>query len=273
MPIAALGTKIIFEVSSESVLTFTDFTRKISADYSEHKLIGRKPFSEYLQPKLKELSFKIRLDAELGVKPRKTLEILAGCCESGEVLSFVIGGSPVGDNPWVITSVSEKWNTIYNRGELVSAEATLSLKEYVESDTTVTLTATADDMTEEEAEADEAGQTAVTESLESSLSQAEKKGLINIAANKMTLKELLAAQKEEQTSFRAAKLLYAGYGSLPAYTSDEGVTQLKEKFLMGAVDNIFAEVIGKKILESAKAAEAVDVADLGIGGSANDSSY
>ena len=43
---------------------------------------------------------------------------------------LVIGGKPLSDLPFVLKEVSESWGHMYNRGELVSVEVSLSLEEY-----------------------------------------------------------------------------------------------------------------------------------------------
>jgi hypothetical protein len=51
--------------------------------------------------------------------------------EGREAYLLVIGGRPIGENPWRLVSLSETWDTVLNRGELVSAKASLNLEEYV----------------------------------------------------------------------------------------------------------------------------------------------
>jgi phage protein U len=66
-----------------------------------------------------------------GVKPRSTIEKMEQAAENGTPFSFVVGGKKVGDNQWVISSISESWGDIIKDGKLVSANLTLTLSEYV----------------------------------------------------------------------------------------------------------------------------------------------
>ena len=65
------------------------------------------------------------------IRPRTTLDRLAAAAESGEINFMVVGGKMVGTNRWRITSISEAWNVVYNKGELVKATITVSMEEYL----------------------------------------------------------------------------------------------------------------------------------------------
>lgn len=127
--IGNLGGKIIFEVSDEKVLTFTEFTKTVSANWTNHKMISGKPKSEFLGAELQTITMDIKLDATLGVKPIETIGLIERMVEHGLSMVFVLGNERVGKNCWKITSVSETWNRILNHGELVSASVSLSLEE------------------------------------------------------------------------------------------------------------------------------------------------
>lgn len=136
MAIGSLGSLITFKVNTDkkgniNVLTFNSLSQKVAGRYSTHNIIGKKPKTEFLGPDLRTLSFNITLSAMLGVKPRTTLTKIEKAVESGEAYTFTVGTKKVGSNKWVITDISETWNEIYNKGELVEASLSLSLKEYV----------------------------------------------------------------------------------------------------------------------------------------------
>lgn len=72
--IGTLGTKIVFEVSAEQVLTFESLSREVAGRWAAHEILGAKPKTEYLGPAAQTASLTIRLSAALGVKPRTMLE-------------------------------------------------------------------------------------------------------------------------------------------------------------------------------------------------------
>lgn len=129
--IGNLGKLIIFRTSDKKILTFTGFTQKVSGKWQEHARIGKKPVQEFVAPELREVNFTIEISAMHGYKPRKILENIEKAVEKGQANKLVIGGKMVGKNYWIIKNVTETWDEIYSRGELVSAKAKITLKEYL----------------------------------------------------------------------------------------------------------------------------------------------
>lgn len=130
MTIGNLGGLITFEVSSDKVLTFNRMQRSVKGRWATHDVIGGKTKSEFLGAGNAGISLQIFLSAAHGVKPRTTLERIADAVERGEYFPLVIGGRAVGTN-WRITSASETWNKVLEKGVLVEASVTLNLEEYV----------------------------------------------------------------------------------------------------------------------------------------------
>lgn len=131
MAIGNLGATITFEVSDKKVLTFNNLSRTVKGRWATHNIILSKPKSEFLGSDLEGLTFKIFLSAMHGVKPRTTLETIEKAVRKGTALDFIVGGKKVGSNKWVITNVSETWDCVLSKGELASANVTLTLQEYV----------------------------------------------------------------------------------------------------------------------------------------------
>lgn len=129
--IGNFGKLIVFETSDSKVLNFNNFNKTVSANWGKHERIGKKPYSEFLNPNLQGLTFTIVLNAQHGVRPRKTLESIERAIESGRVESLVIGAAKVGKNKWKITQMSETWDTILSHGELMKASLNLTLEEYL----------------------------------------------------------------------------------------------------------------------------------------------
>ena len=124
------GKYLVFSVSDKKILTFHNFSQTLQGRWETHNIIGKKPRLEFQGADLREIEMEIRLDAAYGVKPRKLLEKIEQAVQSGRAEKLVIGGKAIGKNRFVIKSVSETWNCIFNRGELVIANVTLSLTEY-----------------------------------------------------------------------------------------------------------------------------------------------
>lgn len=128
--IGTLGSKIVFEVSDEKVLTFSGMTREITGRWTDHEVMGAKPKPEFLGPGNQVITLPITLSAALGVRPRDMLETVEAMVESGEAEYLVINNRPVGKNPFRLTGSSETWDKVYNHGELAKATLSITLEEY-----------------------------------------------------------------------------------------------------------------------------------------------
>lgn len=123
---------IVFETNDQRILTFTGFQRDSTGRWATHDVIGRKPASEFLGPGLDTISFTVNLNGQFGVKPRRELERWLRKVRRGDAEILVIGNRPIGVDRWVVKSVSEMWNVVLNRGEILSAQIEVEMEEYVE---------------------------------------------------------------------------------------------------------------------------------------------
>ena len=82
---AQVGKLIVFETSDSRILNFTDYQRTISANWAKHERIGKKPQSEFLNPELMTVQFKVVLNAQHGVKPWKTFHEITKAVQQGRV--------------------------------------------------------------------------------------------------------------------------------------------------------------------------------------------
>ena len=122
---------IIFEVSSEKILNLTDLSTAYGGNWASQDLISGKPRKQFIGAINATATFNMLLKADLGVKPSEMLENLRKKAEEGTADYLIIGGKLVCENKMVITSLSGKFNTIYNGGEVASISVSVSLEEYV----------------------------------------------------------------------------------------------------------------------------------------------
>ena len=123
---------VVFEVSAEKIRTFDNFTRASAERWAAHEIIGQKPLSEFIGPGLDTIGFSMRFDAQSGVNPRVEMEKLLVMSRSGQAETLIIGGKGLGVNKWVIKSLTQKWQTVDNQGNLLVGVLDVSLEEYVE---------------------------------------------------------------------------------------------------------------------------------------------
>ncbi|WP_106494872.1 phage tail protein [Lentibacillus sp. Marseille-P4043] len=123
---------IIFETSDKRIVTFTGFQRDAGSRWSKHDVIGAKPSSEFIGPDLDTISFSVNLNGFNGVKPRIEMDRWLRKERAGEVAPLVIGDSYLGVDKWRISSVSQMWGVVLNRGEVLSGKVDIELEEYIE---------------------------------------------------------------------------------------------------------------------------------------------
>ncbi len=121
---------VIFETSDKRICNFRNMNRKISAAYSDHPRYKKKAEKEFEGPKNQTVSFKMKFVAGHGVKPWNMIHKIIDYCEQGIVCQFVIGGHRMGGGKWTIDSVDEDYLRVWNHGELVAAEITVTATEY-----------------------------------------------------------------------------------------------------------------------------------------------
>lgn len=125
--IGYLGS-IVFTVSAENVKTFDSMQRSGSVRWSEHAIHGKKPVLEFVGPNADSLRFTMRLDVALGVNPIEEIKEMRQLMNDGEVLPLVLAEKYVSD--FAIESIDDSWLHVDNRGNILVADISVSLKEY-----------------------------------------------------------------------------------------------------------------------------------------------
>ena len=127
LPIGAFGD-LVFECSSEKVLTFDEFKRESKSRFAKHDLINQTPALEFLGSDLTEVSFKMILHESLGVDPAEEAQQVRNMCEYGGAEWLIIGNEVMGR--YVIESVSEeiKFFDEYSQAQVI--ELDVRFKEY-----------------------------------------------------------------------------------------------------------------------------------------------
>ena len=122
---------IYFEKSDELIRTPANFKINLAGRFAGHEVIGEKPVTEFTGPGLGQISFTIMLNGNHGVKPRAEMEDWLDKADNGVAAYLVLNHRPIGDNLWVVKSVSEAWDVIFSAGELFSGKVDVALEEYV----------------------------------------------------------------------------------------------------------------------------------------------
>lgn len=128
---ASLGD-FIFEVSEQNVRTFTNLKFQNSATFTEHKILGRKGLLEFTGLNASSCSLDIHLEASLIDDLQEVINYFYEAMNEGNALLFMLGSDVMGEGLWVIEGLDESYSVINNRGEVLSADLSLKLKEYID---------------------------------------------------------------------------------------------------------------------------------------------
>jgi nucleoid-associated protein YgaU len=69
-------------------------------------------------------------DARYGVKPREVQDQLYSAKQNAQAENFILGGYKIGDNPYVITEITQTYQLLASDGRPIKLCFNLTLKEY-----------------------------------------------------------------------------------------------------------------------------------------------
>lgn len=130
MIVGCLGD-LIFEVSSDTVKTVSNFTESASTRYAIHQRHNNSACLEYVGMDPDQITFDIELSAYLGVSPQSQINILWNYIRSGLPVSLVLGATVYGKWRWVIKSHSIKLKHTDKYGTWTHCTVSVTLMEYL----------------------------------------------------------------------------------------------------------------------------------------------
>lgn len=129
---AVIGTwgDITFAVSRNQIKTFDGLKWDSGAKYSTHDRHLKEPLLEFTGTDVESMTFTMFFSAFLGVNPIAEVSKMLKAMRRGEVHRLVIGPKAYGTNKWVITKLSNSMNRYDNRGNLLVAKVSVTMKSY-----------------------------------------------------------------------------------------------------------------------------------------------
>lgn len=127
--IGVLGD-IVFNVSKEAINTFDNLKWDSSVKYATHDRHLQDELLEFMGPAADTITFDMKFSIFLGVDPLVEIVKLLNAERKGEVMRLVIGTKAYGKNKWVITGTGKALEKFDNKGRLLSAKVSVSLKAY-----------------------------------------------------------------------------------------------------------------------------------------------
>lgn len=135
MAIGSFG-EFVFEVNSDKVKTFDNFSLESDSRWAEHEMINVKKRSEFLSDGEKKGSMDILLSADLGVNPVDERDLLYDLKATGAVEYLIVGTKVFGK--FFIKSISEEYKAIDGAGSIWEIKLKITLNEYCEDTYTET---------------------------------------------------------------------------------------------------------------------------------------
>lgn len=130
MIVGCLGD-LIFQVSSDTVMTVSNFVEGASTRYAIHQRHNNSACLEYTGMDPDQLTFDIELSEYLGVYPQSAINILWGYIRSGQPVSMVLGRTVYGKWRWVIKSMAIKMKHTDKDGTWTHTTVSVTLMEYL----------------------------------------------------------------------------------------------------------------------------------------------
>ena len=129
MIVGCLG-KMVFEVSSETVRTVSNFQWKGKANTSVHKRHMLEPLTEFVGVQEDSISFELIASSSLGTNAMEECEKLWEYERNGTPVQLILGDHCYGKYRWLVQSHTVKAKTFDAYGNLDTVQISVSLIEY-----------------------------------------------------------------------------------------------------------------------------------------------
>ncbi|MHB0998222.1 MAG: phage tail protein [Armatimonadota bacterium] len=129
---AVLGSigDIIFQTSADLIRTFGEYSDNVSSRIGAHEVGGSEPVLEFIGPGTRAVDIPVKLNAALGVDVEADIAKAQEYCRSGQLLTLIIGGKPVGGAgaQWMLETVDATRQAFDNKGSAVLADMAMALR-------------------------------------------------------------------------------------------------------------------------------------------------
>ncbi|MCL2488628.1 MAG: phage tail protein [Oscillospiraceae bacterium] len=122
---------IIFTVSSKKILTHNNAQWSGSARYTEHQRHLKKSLAEFTGEDADKASLNIQLRREAGVDVTAEIKRIQRYKKNGTTLVLIIGTEQIGEYRWVIRGFRVSVRHTDGAGNLLGADVSLDLLEYL----------------------------------------------------------------------------------------------------------------------------------------------
>ena len=127
MQIGSFGD-VIFRVEEENILTIKAMSREKKSRWEEAQILNDLSFLDFRGRDLTTVSLDIQLIETSKMKIVDTLNTLNNMLENGENHELILGNTLIGEFPFVLESMSEKFEK--HQEQFQHVELSITLKEY-----------------------------------------------------------------------------------------------------------------------------------------------
>ncbi|MCR4442138.1 MAG: phage tail protein [Peptococcaceae bacterium] len=121
----------IFQVDVSKIYTFNDFSHSALLQTDAQEVDGKKPSTYIKGQGLDTMSFSLSLEERNGINPRQEWENWQQILAQGVPDIFVLGGKPIGENKWLLKTITPSNVRIDNSGHIQGLTLALEFEEYV----------------------------------------------------------------------------------------------------------------------------------------------
>lgn len=130
MPIASFGSKV-FTVSQNKVFTFDEFSRTSSLNIEEQEVDGQKPSTYIKGSNLDDITLVVPLFKQKNLNVRAVIDEWITIKNQAQPQTLIIGNNPMGQNKFLLTSVTISEAVINGNGNFLKAKLELQFKEFI----------------------------------------------------------------------------------------------------------------------------------------------
>lgn len=122
----------VFAVTNKKMLTFDNYTRKVSYRTEDVENGNQKPGTARIAPELMTQNMQIRVSRFLGVNVRKEVAAWEKACETGAVYKLILGKRAVGSHKHLVKSIQLSSAHFDKKGEMIDCTLDVAFQEYVQ---------------------------------------------------------------------------------------------------------------------------------------------
>jgi len=117
--------QVTFQASAAVVETFKSMKRTTTANYSQHKVHGKRAVLEFTSFDAEKMTFEMTISAFLGVNPKTEVEKLRKMLTDKKAYSLALGTDIYGK--WVLQSMSDEIQYMHGDGKVLQSKVNVTL--------------------------------------------------------------------------------------------------------------------------------------------------